>query len=99
MSDNNDKWDTYQRATDQWGEDEQVCMAVGEIGELLALLGRHVQGRLDRDDAIDEIADAQIMLEQLQEIVGRHEVEARKREKVRRLHYKLCQHEESGDGE
>ena len=85
----NEKWDTYQQAREKWGEEDQLWMLVGEFGELLDQLGKRVQGRLDQEDLIDEIADAQIMLEQLQEMVGREKVEAAKRHKIQRLKNKL----------
>lgn len=59
-----------QAAVEHWGLDTQDRMAVGELGELLALFGRDVQGRASLDEWADEIADGLIMLTQLARVKG-----------------------------
>ena len=56
---------TLLKAIEKWGAATQEQMAIGEIGELLALYGRRVQNRDDAMEWIDEIADVTIMLRQL----------------------------------
>ena len=50
---------------EHYGKENQLKMVVGEIGELLTLFGKEAQGRASKDDWIEEIADVEIMLEQL----------------------------------
>ena len=50
---------------EHYGKENQLQMVVGEIGELLTLFGKEAQGRASKDDWIEEIADVEIMLEQL----------------------------------
>jgi hypothetical protein len=74
-------------AIEKWGEKTQVVMAMGEMGELTAALNRHYnQGRFCSQEIIGEIADVQIMLDQLRWIFGGFAVESAKTEKVARLH-------------
>tara|TARA_R110002126_G_scaffold23254_3_gene81816 strand:- start:1412 stop:1738 length:327 start_codon:yes stop_codon:yes gene_type:complete len=50
---------------EHYGKENQLQIVVGEIGELLALFGKEAQGRASKDDWTEEIADVEIMLEQL----------------------------------
>jgi NTP pyrophosphatase (non-canonical NTP hydrolase) len=50
---------------EHYGKENQLQMVVGEIGELLALFGKEAQGRASKEDWVEEIADVEIMLEQL----------------------------------
>ena len=72
-----------------WGEDTQRAMAVGELGELLALFGREAQGRATDDAWIDEIADATIMLRQLALMHGAAKVDQRISLKLAALQAKI----------
>jgi len=55
-------FEAAQEAIDQWGEEGQEKLAIGEIGELIELFGKQVQGRADSDQWADEIADVYILL-------------------------------------
>jgi hypothetical protein len=68
-----------------WGRETQEAMAIGEIGELLALFGRRAQRRDTKEQWIDEIADGIIMLHQLAITHGLEDVEKRIAEKLVKL--------------
>ena len=42
--------------------DDDISMMVGEIGELLTLVGRSVQGRDQLEDWVDELADVYLQV-------------------------------------
>lgn len=86
----NDQYDAIlQRALSHWGEDVQHQMVIGEIGELLTLYGKKVQGRATRDDWVDEIADVTIMIRQLQLMMGEMDVDASIKRKMDKLNQRL----------
>lgn len=57
-------------AIEKWGIDAQEWMVIKELGELQAALSQMRRGRIRPEDVADEIADATIMLEQLQLMMG-----------------------------
>jgi NTP pyrophosphatase (non-canonical NTP hydrolase) len=57
-------------ATQCWGRVAQEAVAVGEIGELLALFGKQAQGRATPEQWTDELADVIIMAHQLAVLHG-----------------------------
>lgn len=63
----------YQKALDLWGKDLQLNMVFEELGELITKLSRVIRGRINIDDLAEEIADVEIMLEQLQFIYNLEE--------------------------
>jgi len=76
-----------QRAIDKWGEQSQINMAIEECSELvvkLAKRGRCVNGTTD-EEICDEIADVEIMMEQLKLIFDDNLIEKRKKYKIDRL--------------
>ena len=60
----------YRAAIDAWGVDLQQWIVVEELGELQAALSQMRRGRIGPEDVADEIADATIMLEQMQLMLG-----------------------------
>jgi hypothetical protein len=77
----------YQRAIYLWGEQAQIGMAIEELGELIVKLakwGRNHNGSTI-GDVVEEIADVEIMMEQLRLIMGNDLVESEKRKKLARL--------------
>jgi len=80
---------TLLKALEKYGEEMQQAVAVGEIGELLALFGKQAQGRASQNDWIDEIADATICLRILAIIHGALQVDARVDAKLDRLERQL----------
>lgn len=60
----------YKAAIEAWGVDAQQWIVVEELGELQTALSQMRRGRIGPEDVADEIADATIMLEQLQLMLG-----------------------------
>ena len=79
--------DLYQKAIEKWGEKAQMQMAVEECAELIQALmkyGREINGD-DEYKVMQEIADVEIMMEQLREIFGNGDIDNFKRLKLERL--------------
>lgn len=70
-------------AVSAFGIESQKRMAVEECAELINALMKESRGRVSDDDIITEIADVQIMMEQLSQIYGKEKV-------TRERHRKLC---------
>lgn len=80
----------YRAAIDAWGVDAQQWMVVEELGELQTALSQMRRGRIGPEDVADEIADATIMLEQLQMMLGvEKRVELGIERKIERLQRRL----------
>lgn len=79
----------YEQAIKKWGESSQVNMAYEEMGELISALNKFQRGRIGIDGVITEIADVQIMVEQLSVMFGIDAVSLEKERKLRRLNYRL----------
>ena len=79
------KNDIYAKAVDWWGYNSQMLMAVEEMAGLTDVLMKLQRGRTSREEVAEEIADVQIMMEQLAFIFGRRDVELIKAEKLKRL--------------
>lgn len=65
----------YRQAAERWGSYPQLLMLHEEIGELLVAVGHFHRDRATKADAISEIADVRVMLEQLVIMVGATEVD------------------------
>ena len=68
-----DTKELYQKALDLWGKDLQLNMVFEEVGELISKLSRVIRGRIKPNDLAEEIADVEIMLEQLKFIFNLEE--------------------------
>ena len=79
----------YEQAIKKWGESSQVNMAYEEMGELISALNKFQRGRIGIDGVITEIADVQIMVEQLSVMFGTESVSLEKARKLRRLKDRL----------
>lgn len=60
--------DIYEQAVETFGVDHQLWVFVGEVAELLDDVADYKRGRCTVDDIAEEIADVEIMLEQLKVI-------------------------------
>lgn len=60
----------YKQALEMWGKKTQILMAVEEFTELNKELLCHLRGRNRTVDIWEEMADAEIMLEQMKGIFG-----------------------------
>lgn len=75
----------YAMALERWGKAAQTLQAIEECGELVTALVHSIRGRADDSAVAEEIADVQIMCEQMALIFGQGVVAAKKREKLARL--------------
>lgn len=87
---------TLEKAIDTYGSLNQIDMLHEEIGELLQAINKDKRKRTlaTRDNVLEEIADVEIMLEQLKIMTvgaAHSAVEQYKREKLERLKKKLYQ--------
>lgn len=62
-------------ALSHYGIENQKRKAAEEMGELLAAMSKFDDGRATADDVITEIADVEIMMEQLSYYFGEENVE------------------------
>lgn len=74
-------------ALEKWGRDAQLTMAMEECAELIDAIAKHLRGR--QSDLAGEVADVEIMCEQMRVIIGEDHVNAAKEKKVRRLRIRL----------
>ena len=92
----------YREAIRRWGPNAQTSKAAEELCELAAALNRYLsqiyahEGEADYDELgrlleaiAEEMADAEIMLQQLRMIFGGPKVNAWKAHKIRRLAERL----------
>lgn len=86
-----DKKEIYKKALKIWGIETQIMMVVEECSELLFTISKWMRGKYKADKLVEEIADVEIMLEQLKIIAGISdtEVQSEKNKKIQRLEDKL----------
>lgn len=78
--------DTYAAAVEVYGKHSQLIMAMEEMAELTKELSKNIRGERNITAISEEIADVEIMLEQLKVIFGnRAEVDRKRSEKLKRL--------------
>ena len=80
--------DIYQQAIDEWGLNSQIDMFIEEAAELIVALNHARRGFWTtplQDQVIEELADVEIMLEQMRLIFGPDEVDQVKLRKALRL--------------
>ena len=87
--------DTLRAAIKKWGNQSQLNMLHEEIGELMQAINKFNRSPKEwkkRDNLCEEIADVEIMLEQLKLMIGgnpRATIHLHKREKLERLKERL----------
>ena len=80
------KREIYQKAFEKWGSNMQLVIAIEELSELQKVCCKKIRGSEDLEDITDEIADVEIMCEQLRELYGINEqVDYTKEQKIMRL--------------
>lgn len=84
-----DKQDLFDTVITKFGFDAQKAMAVEECAELINALCKEKRGRATDEDIITEIADVQIMCEQLAIIYGKEKVRQERLRKLLRLHERI----------
>lgn len=76
---------TYIQLIDNFGKRSQVIVAIEELSELQKELCKYLRDDMDLSNIIEEMADCEIMLEQLKLIFGNSkEVERVKAYKIKR---------------
>lgn len=84
--------DTYSEAVRTYGKQSQLIMAMEEMAELTKELSKSIRGEKNVSAISEEIADVEIMLEQLKIIYGnRAEVDQARGEKLERLFLRLTE--------
>lgn len=83
-------------AVDIFGPDSQINMAIEECAELIDSLCKFRRGRNEAIDVVTEIADVQIMCEQLAYMFGPKTVVDERKRKIKRLQERLSKHAENG---
>ena len=82
--------DLYAAAVKKYGKLSQLIMCMEEMAELTKELSKSIRGADNSDAIAEEMADVEIMLEQLRLIYrNRSEVDTIKADKLRRLAYRL----------
>jgi len=85
------KENIYKQASDKWGTKAQIIVAIEEMSELIQALTKHLRTDLVTDNLAEEIADVEIMIEQLRTIfVGINDkIDETKAYKLERLERKI----------
>lgn len=55
----------FKRCVDKWGRLAQLIMVMEECAELIKEVSKEIRGKGNRKNIIEEIADVQLMIEQL----------------------------------
>lgn len=79
----------YDEAIRQWGVEKQLRQAQEECGELVAAINQYIRGTRRAEHVVTEIADVQIMVEQLIKVFGQAEVASERHKKLTRLEDRL----------
>lgn len=88
-------YDIRRDAIETFGEESQIDMCIEECAELINALEKYRRGRNDKADVITEIADVQIMCEQMQLLFGDTETDTERIRKLSRLARRLQNHKEN----
>lgn len=83
---NVDEMIILRKAINTFGENHQIIKSMEELGELETALARYFDGnKADNDNICEEIADVEIMLEQLKMIFDNKIINKYKKNKLNRL--------------
>jgi NTP pyrophosphatase (non-canonical NTP hydrolase) len=80
---------TYARALAHYGSRAQIDQTIEECAELIVALRHLMRGRAKEAQVIEELADVQIMLEQMFLLFGAEDVQDQIREKLARLEKRI----------
>lgn len=87
-----EKKNNLKKIIDYYGEEKQIIKAIEEMSELQKELCKKLLGKSDRDSLVEEIADVQIMLDQLKLIVSNTELKTIMQNKVDRTIERINQY-------
>jgi NTP pyrophosphatase (non-canonical NTP hydrolase) len=79
----------YRKASDTWGTVAQLIVAVEECAELQQAIIKAIRSGVPSDNLAEELADVEIMIEQVKSIFPGMPVEEWKAKKLARLEKKL----------
>lgn len=81
----------YKQASNKWGTKAQIIVAIEEMSELIQALTKHLRTDLVTDNLAEEIADVEIMIEQLRTIFVElnDKIDSFKKAKIERLAKKI----------
>lgn len=82
-----DKSEVYKKAIREYGEYAQLDVAIEEMAELMQAISKFKRGKSHNVE--EEVADVEIMIEQLKIIFDSKKIEQIKREKIDRLEQRL----------
>lgn len=88
-----EEFEVYARALEQWGAKAQINMLFEEMAELQNAICKFFRNRASCNEVITEIADVQIMAQQMQVLFGNDNVKAERDRKFERLKKRLAKYE------
>ena len=89
--------EVLQRALDTYGSTLQIAMVFEEMSELQKELCKYLRGKYSPENIAEEIADVEIMLEQMKMLFFcADDVRNERRRKVERLKDRLDKHGDAG---
>jgi NTP pyrophosphatase (non-canonical NTP hydrolase) len=80
-----DRREIFKMAEEKWGVLGQVDMAAEECAELIVAI-HHAKRRGDWHAVMEEVADVEIMMEQMRQILDSDVIDRIRSEKLKRLH-------------
>lgn len=89
VGDRNELASVGRHALETFGEETQINVAIEELAELVVALQHYRRGKCDARDVRMEIADVEIVVDQLKQIFDRDAVTGCTRFKLSRLKSKL----------
>lgn len=84
-----DTYKTLKTALNKYGIENQKWMLIEKCGELLNAVAKMRRGRSSNEEVITELADVQIMVEQMAFVFGWEKFQAEKERKLARLNERL----------
>ena len=88
-----EEYEVYYQALNKWGVESQIKMLFEEMAELQNAICKYFRKRNNMYDVATEIADVQIMVEQMSILFGKELVNSEKERKFERLKKRLGTHE------
>ena len=80
----------YRKAFDHFGKGNQITVAIEELSELIKELCKVQRGKMNIEHIVEEIADVEIMIEQLRMIFNSdRDIEKVKAQKIERLECRI----------
>ena len=88
--------DTIENAIRTFGNDQQIDKMIEECSELILSLQHYKSNRCYEYDVIEEIADVEIVLEQMKLIFTKHDFNEVKKRKLSKLEHIITMHQIRG---